>query len=113
MWKLKKCVYRLSDASRNWYFSVHKELILPDNHHSSVDPGMFFWHEKWELLGMLIMHVDDFIWSGKATFKRRVIDKMRSKFCCGKGSDDSFRYIGLDIEYSDHGLVPHQQDYIN
>ena len=36
------------------------------------------------------MHVDDFIWSGKATFEERVINKIRSTFCCGKESDDSF-----------------------
>ena len=44
LWKLKKCVYGLSDASRNWYFSVCKELLLHGGHQSSVDPGMFFWH---------------------------------------------------------------------
>ena len=83
LWKLKKCVYGLSDASRDWYFSVRKELLLHGGHQSSVGPGMFFWHEKGELLGMFIMHVDDFIWSGKATFEERVIDKIRSTFYCG------------------------------
>ena len=62
---------------------------------------------------MFIMHVDDFIWSAKATFEERVIDKIHSTFCCGKESDDSFRYIGLNIEHSDDGLILHQRDYIN
>ena len=112
LWKLKKRVYGLNDASRNWYFSVRKELLLHGGHQSSVDPGMFFWHEKEELLGMFIMHVDDFIWSGKATFEERVIDKICSTFCCSKESDDSFRYIGLNIQHSDNGLILHQRDYI-
>ena len=74
---------------------------------------MFFWPEKGELLGMFIMHVHDFIWSGKATFEERVIDKIRSTFYCSKESNDSFRYIGLNIEHSDDGLILHQRDYIN
>ena len=100
---------RLSDASRNWYFSVHKELFLHDGHQSSVDPGMFVWHEKGELLGMFIMYVDDFNWSGKATFEERMTHKIRSTFCCGKDSDDSFPYISLNIEHLDDGLILHQQ----
>ena len=72
LWKLKKCVYGLKDASRNWYFSIHKSYYYIGGYQSSVDPGMFFWHEKGELLGMFIMHVDDFIWSGKATFEEKV-----------------------------------------
>ena len=70
LWKVKKCVYGLNDAPRNWYFSIRKELPLHGGHQSSVDSGMFFWHEKGELLGMFIIHVDDFIWSGKATLKK-------------------------------------------
>ena len=62
---------------------------------------------------MFIMHVDDFIWSDKATFEEKVIDKICSTFSCGKESDDSFRYIGLNIEHSGNGLILHQQDYIN
>ena len=42
LWKYKKCLYGLNDASRNWYFSIRKELLLHGGHQSSVDPGMFF-----------------------------------------------------------------------
>ena len=62
---------------------------------------------------MFIMHVDDFIWSGKDSFEERVIEKICSAFCCGKKTDDSFRYIGLNIEHSDDSLILRQQDYIN
>ena len=49
---------------------MHQEIVIlslvKSYYHIKViglqDVGMFFWHKKVELLGMLIMYVDDLIW---------------------------------------------------
>ena len=113
LWKLKKCVYGLSDASRNWYFSVRKLLKTHGCQQSSSDPGLFFWHDDGQLGGIIIVHVDDFIWSGKPKFEIDIIEKIRSTFLCGKEAEKSFRYIGLDIQHTENGIALHQQTYID
>lgn len=57
------------------------------------------------------MHIDDFLWAGSDRFKQDVISPLRSRFCCGKELDSSFRYIGLDIEQADEQIYLSQTDY--
>ena len=112
VWKLKKCVYGLVDASRNWFLSVKKELLQLSCVQSKLDPALFLWHYKGNLEGMFLMHVDDFLWAGSESFKNNVICHIRRKFHCGKEMDSSFRYIGLNIEQDDWKICLHQNDYI-
>ena len=41
VWKLNKCMYRLVDASRNWFLSVKKELVQLKCEQSKLDPAFF------------------------------------------------------------------------
>ena len=111
VWKLNKCVYGLTDASRNWYLSVKKELVDLNCEQSKLDPALFYWHRDGKLDGLFLMHVDDFLWSGSDVFEKKVIDPLRTKFLCGKESECSFRYIGLDIGQEGSQIYLHQQDY--
>ena len=43
IWRLKKCVYGLADASRYWYLRVKDVLINLGATICSVDQGMFLW----------------------------------------------------------------------
>lgn len=51
------------------------------------------------------MHVDDFTWSGTTRFCDEVIEKVRTAFLCGKEADNAFKYIGLDVEHSEDGIL--------
>lgn len=61
LWKLKKCVYGLNDASRVWYFTVRDLLLKLNCVQLQVDPSMFYWYFQGTLCGLFLMHVDDFI----------------------------------------------------
>ena len=64
VWKLNICIYGLSDASRNLYLHVKKEL----DKLAVLNQHYFFWHFKNELQGLLVIHVDNLCWSGTKTF---------------------------------------------
>ena len=62
LWKLNKCVYGLSDASRVWYFSVRNELLKCGCIQSKADLSLFYCYYDDKLAGLFLMHVDDFFW---------------------------------------------------
>ncbi|KAG1673036.1 DNA polymerase epsilon subunit 2 [Nymphon striatum] len=113
LWKLKKCVYGLCDASRNWYFSVRNELLSDGCYQSSVDLALFHWHYENKLAGLFIMHVDDFLWAGTAEFEKQVIKKIQSSFQIGKEAEGEFKYIGVEIQHKNDSIILHQQSYID
>ena len=44
LWKLKKCVYGLTDASRQWHLRVAEELSKLGVHKSIHDEAVFYWY---------------------------------------------------------------------
>ncbi|CAG2247668.1 unnamed protein product [Mytilus edulis] len=57
------------------------------------------------------MHVDDFLWTGSEHFKKHVLCHLRDKFYCGKEQDNSFRYIGQNIQHEGKDINLQQHDY--
>ena len=57
------------------------------------------------------MHVDDFLWTGSKMIKSMVIDQVTQKFRCGKDMDNTFRYIGLNIEQNENEIHLQQHEY--
>jgi hypothetical protein len=113
LWKLKKGVYGLNDAARKWYFAVFDELINLSCHRSSTDYGIFMWYNGSELEGILMSHVDDFLWAGTDAFIKSVITPLSTKFKVGKScSSDSFKYVGINISQGANGISIDQNDYI-
>ncbi|CAL4067095.1 unnamed protein product, partial [Meganyctiphanes norvegica] len=74
LWQLNKTVYGLCDAAREWYNKVSCELSALGVTKCSVDNSLFFWHVQNVLEGMVVVHVDDFLWCGTAKFQSQVID---------------------------------------
>ena len=64
LWQLCKVVYGLCDVSRNWFFSVHRELISMKCVQSTIDKSLFRWYKNRKLTGIFVLHVDDFLYSG-------------------------------------------------
>ena len=42
VWKLRKCIYVLADASLNWYNRVKDVMEQSDGEISHVDPAVFY-----------------------------------------------------------------------
>lgn len=51
---------------------------------SSVDAELFTGHEGGQLRGMVVVHVDDFLWSDDDEFQSTVITTLKNIFAIGK-----------------------------
>ena len=61
VWLLKKYVYSLTDTSLMWYEKVQKFVTDNEGKISVADPALFMWHENKNLIGVICVHVDDFL----------------------------------------------------
>ena len=102
LWKLRNCVYGLSDASRKWYDQVKEFMLSVGCKMSVVDPAVFYYYQDGSLQGIIAVHVDDFFWAGLIIFKRNVISKLRSKFKVGKETASAFQYLGLGVSQNEN-----------
>ena len=111
LWLLKKVVYGLSDASRVWYLRVVEELSNLGATISKYDRSLFTWKNNNSLHGMLVVHVDDFLWCGSQEFYNEVILKLKSIFKISKEKDGIFKYIGIELVQKCDSIVLGQKSY--
>ena len=114
LWQLKKTVYGLSDAPRQWYLSLSKVLIgLGCNHHS-IDHGLFYYHLDDHLIGILLTYVDDLLWGGDENFNLTVMTELRKQFLISHEEETVFTYVGIQLkQYSDFSISINQSNYID
>ena len=112
VWKLKKTVYGLADASRTWYLRVREELEKFGVLVSRYDEAIFFWRTESGLEGLICCHVDDFLWGGTMKFKEEVIDKTKQTFVISKEDQSDLKYIGLELKQSMDKITVSQKKYI-
>lgn len=112
VWKLKKCLYGLRDASRQWYLKVKETLLSLGCEQSRLDPGVFFFIDRKGLLcGVIGLHVDDFIHAGNTSFNSIVIESVLNTFKVGKNEKSAFMYTGFYIHQDNEGIVLDQENY--
>ena len=73
---------------------------------------IFYWHKENTLQGILSAHVDDFCWAGTNLFQNIVINHIRNVFTVSKEELQTFKYLGLNISQTNHGIFMHQKEYI-
>ena len=112
VWRLKKFVYGLIDASLYQYNKVHNVLTENGASVSFVDPAVFYWFEDNELKGVLAVHVDDFIWAGSHEFESKVINRIRSSFLVSTEENGIFKYVGLRLSHGAETIELDQFSYI-
>ena len=113
IWKLKRCLYGLSDAPREWYNRLSMELKKLGGTISLYDKSMFIWHNKTgELEGLISIHVDDFEYCGTSQWHNNVIDRLCIMFKISSQQTGSFKYVGLNIEQNGTEIFVDQQAYI-
>jgi len=114
VWKLKKCLYGLTDASRQFYMSVCDELFRLGVKRSSLDSSLFYMHDKTgSLSGILISHIDDFLHAGSETFETTIVDSLRKRFLAGRQDEKNFTYVGYQLRQTNLGIELDQVDYIH
>ena len=68
VWLLKKIVYGLPDASKSWYTRVKEELLELNVKASKYALGLFMYQYGGTLNGLLVTHVDDFLYFDRDFF---------------------------------------------
>ena len=113
LWKLRKCLYGLRDASRAWYERVADKLEAAGFKRSDYDAGLFFKHNsQGKLIGVVGLHVDDFISAGNKEFSLNIIPQVLSIFQVGKSETGSFLYTGFQIQQGKQGISLDQSEYV-
>ena len=112
LWQLRKCVYGLSDASLKWYEKVQKTLLSLGCTMVKPDRAVFCYYSEKQMIGIIAVHVDDFIWTGNQWFEENVIASLYSKLCVGKSYSEVFKYLGLDVIRQANIISVDQNRYI-
>ena len=111
LWLLQKCAYGLADAPRCWYLRIREELISLGAQPSKFDNGIFLFLEK-DLYGIVILYVDDIMWSGDEQRFKPIINKLKEAFKISHENDDAFTYIGVHtIQNPDASITVNQSTY--
>ena len=112
LWRLKRPLYGLNDASRKWYFTLKQYLESVGLKKSEYDKAMFYWIQDGKLQGMLNVHVDDIIYGGTCKFLD-IMKKLGKQFELSKSTEGPLRYVGIDIGYQGEKgeLTISQQSY--
>ena len=104
VWKLHKCVYGLPDASLKWYEKVRKSMEGLNGKMSVLDNALFMWHKNGVLIGMIAVHVDDFLCAGNDIFLKKVKPCLGDTFSVGKEEA-----TGLHLDQTENSLSIHQK----
>ena len=112
LWKLLKCLYGLKDASRRWYDKVESRLLELNFKKSKYDPGFFYLIHGGKLVGMIGIHVDDFLQAGNEYFNKHVIPELVKSFKIGKSEIKEFVYTGFNMKQDTNGITLDQTEYV-
>ena len=112
VWRLKKCLYGLNDASRKFYLSIKEVLVLNGCKQSAGDTAFFYFKENEKLAGVIISHIDDFLHAGNENFGEKVVKPLTKKFSAGREEEKEFSYVGLQISQGKMGIKLDQNQYI-
>ena len=112
VWKLRKCLYGLDDASRQFYVSL-RDVILGTGCEQCVnDYSFYFLKVDGALAGMIITHVDDFLHAGNDYFEKHVMQAIRNNFEPGSQEENNFSFIGFQVSSTVQGVTLSQNNYI-
>ena len=109
LWKLKKAVYGLNEASRHWYEKVKEELVKLGFSCSKFDEALFYHKSENKLDGLISLHVDDFLNGGNVIFDTQ-IENIKEIFEISSESIAPLLFIGIQIAQDEDGSITINQD---
>ena len=113
IWRLKKAVYGLNDASRKWWMKCSNELLALGCERSIYDPAFFVCFKNEVLSGIVCLHVDDELGAGNEDFRTDVWDKLDERMVVGTtDTDDVISYVGLQVKHNEGCITLDQQNYV-
>ena len=114
IWKLKKCVYGLSDAARMWYNMVKETIAASGIQKCPHDDSLFYLMKEGKLTGIMAIHVDDFMFSGNSQFLELLENGIMKQFIVGSWLKENFSFLGLQVQQNPDDKVVYlsQHKYI-
>ena len=110
LWLLEKAAYGLIDGSSLFYLEMKEKLGMKQ---ISGDSALFTKHVNGNLVGFVLIHVDDLLMAGNSVFKQSVNNKLFKLFHFSKVEIDKFKYLGCEIEKLENGdITLNQKEYI-
>ena len=79
---------------------------------SLVDKSVFYYCLDGFCHGVIIIHVDDFLYGGDVMFHETIVQSIKARFIIGLHESKDMKYLGLDIKQSTSGIVLTMDDYI-
>ena len=113
VWKLKKSAYGLYDASRKWFLAVKAEVLPMGMKAVTGDDAVFHMIKDDKLIGICLLHVDDFLVGGTPEFDRLLRNRLQERFTFGKIEEQKFKFTGLNIQQNCNGIFIDQIDFIS
>ena len=113
LWRLKKCVYGINDAGKKWYNEIRRNLVQIGFRISLLDQAVFFMNNDSQLSGLLVLHVDDTLWTGNKTFALNTIPLLKEKFLVSAEEHGSMRYLGTAVSSNESNCTMNLADYMS
>ncbi len=114
IWKLRTAVYGLADASRQWFFTARR--MLGDEIgliQMKLEQAVFYSIDSsGQLEGILLMHVDDFLYAGSDRFIAKV-ERIKEIVKIGKVQSGDVTFCGLSMQQKDDSLEVCSKDIEN
>ena len=102
LWKLRKPLYGLNDASRKFWLWVKAVFTEFGMKRMEGDEALYFRHnEEGDLVGMISTHIDNFNMVGTEEFLKEVTERIGGALDISKIEDSRFRFTGIDVERKD------------
>ena len=112
IWRLKKPLYGLNDASRKFWLKVKEVFGKFGFKKLTVEEALYYKHNKnGDLEGMVSTHVDDFSLAGSKSFLDAVTEEIGKTLDISKVENDKFRFTGIDVEKFDDRIEISMTDY--
>ena len=93
-------------ASLKWYHQIKTFVLANGGKVSEIDPSTFTWHENNSLIGVFIVHVDDFLFAGNEKFQKTDIANLRQT-----SDKEKSKYLGLNLCYQEDKITIDQKEY--
>ena len=112
IWRLLKSVYGMNDAGRQWFFRVRSAMLDMGWQQGRLDNCLFFLHREGQLVGIVILWVDDFFFSCSETCEKELIKNLESTFKVGNKEVNEFTYTGINFKKTQDGIEVNQHKYV-
>ena len=112
LWRLKKPLYGLNDASRKFWLKIKEVFKNFGLKKVDGDEALYYKHDKnGELIGLMSTHVDDFSLAGTDDFLDTVTEEIKRTLDVSKIEDGRFRFTGIDIEQVEDRIELSMEEY--